>query len=108
GRGRRPLRHEPRPRAPLPDGGGDAQLDQVRAELPGLIKISACIICFNEEANIRACLESVKFLDEIVVVDSGSKDRTLEIARELTGRVVERAWPGHIEQKNFAVDAAAN
>jgi glycosyltransferase involved in cell wall biosynthesis len=71
-------------------------------------KVSACIICFDEEPNIRACLESVRFCDEIVVVDSGSRDRTREIAREFTDRVVERAWPGHIEQKNFAIDAAKN
>lgn len=71
-------------------------------------KVSACIICFNEEANIRACLESVRFCDEIVVIDSGSTDRTLEIAREHTDRVVVRPFPGHIEQKNFAIDAARN
>ena len=71
-------------------------------------RVSACIICVNEEANIRACLESVRFCDEIVVVDSGSKDRTLEIARELTDRITVREWPGHIQQKNFAIAAATN
>src|SRR5205807_1732791 len=97
--------------APLPERGRAHQLDEGRPRLPGLkvpTKVSACIICFNEQANLQACLESVRFCDEVVVVDSGSTDRTLEIARELTDRVVVRAWPGHIEQKNFAIDAAKN
>ncbi|HVY61295.1 MAG TPA: glycosyltransferase family 2 protein [Planctomycetota bacterium] len=71
-------------------------------------KLSACIICVNEEANIRACLESVMFCDEVVVVDSGSRDRTVEIAREMGARVIERGWPGHIEQKNFALEQATH
>ena len=71
-------------------------------------KLSACIICVNEEAHIRACIEAVAFCDEIVVVDSGSKDRTVEIARGLGARVIERGWPGHIEQKNFALEAATH
>ncbi len=70
-------------------------------------KFSVAIICCNEEANIRDCLESVKWADEIVVVDSGSTDRTLAIAREYTDRIIERPWPGHLEQKNFALEQAA-
>jgi len=68
--------------------------------------ISVCIITFNEQENIRACLESVKWADEIVVVDSRSTDRTVEIAREYTDRVIARPWPGHVEQKTFALDQA--
>lgn len=68
--------------------------------------ISVCIICFNEERNIRDCLESVKWADEIIVVDSFSTDRTVEIAREYTDKVVQRKWPGHVEQKNVALEMA--
>jgi len=70
-------------------------------------KISATIICQNEEINIRGCLESVRWADEIVVVDAGSADRTVEIAREYTDKVFHNPWPGHKEQKNFALDRAA-
>lgn len=68
--------------------------------------LSVCIITLNEEENIRDCLESVQWADEIVVVDSGSTDATVRIAREYTERVIERGWPGHVEQKNFALDQA--
>lgn len=73
---------------------------------PAAPRISACIISYNEEANIAACLESVSWCDEVVVVDSFSKDRTAAIARERGARVVEAAWPGHVAQKNRAVDEA--
>jgi glycosyltransferase involved in cell wall biosynthesis len=65
--------------------------------------ISCCIICFNEEPNIRRCLESVKWCDEIVVIDSFSTDRTVEICREYTSRIIQRPWPGYVEQKRFAL-----
>ncbi len=70
--------------------------------------ISVCIIAKNEEKKIRDCLESVRWADEIVVVDSHSSDTTVDICREYTDRVIIRDWPGHIEQKNFAVDSAAH
>lgn len=69
-------------------------------------KVSAIIVCFNEEANIRACLESVRWCDEIVVVDSYSTDRTLDVVREFTDRIFIRVWPGYREQKQFALDQA--
>lgn len=71
-----------------------------------MIPISATIITYNEERNIRACLESVAWLPHIVVIDSGSTDATVEIAREFTDHVVVTDWPGHVAQKNRAVDAA--
>jgi glycosyltransferase involved in cell wall biosynthesis len=71
-------------------------------------KVSACIITFNEERNLRECLESVKWADEIVVIDSGSTDATVAIAKEYTERVYVRDWPGHVAQKNRALEAAAN
>jgi len=69
-----------------------------------MVRISAAIICFNEEPNIRECLKSVSWCDEIVVVDSGSTDRTVEIAREFTDRVHHRPWPGYVEQVRFAME----
>lgn len=70
--------------------------------------ISVCIITHNEEQKIRRCLESVKWAEEIVVVDSGSTDRTVDICREYTSRVYHRPFPGHIEQKNNALDLASH
>jgi glycosyltransferase involved in cell wall biosynthesis len=68
--------------------------------------ISICIICFNEEKNINRCLESSTWADEIIVVDSISQDRTVEIAKEYTDKVYQRAWPGYVDQKNFALSKA--
>jgi glycosyltransferase involved in cell wall biosynthesis len=71
-------------------------------------KLSVIIITKNESANIRACLESVAWADEIIVVDSGSTDGTLEIAREFTPHVhVHADWPGFGAQKNRALDYAS-
>lgn len=70
--------------------------------------ISACIITFNEEKNIRDCLESIKWVDDIVVVDSFSQDNTVQVSREYTDRVFETAWQGHVKQKNCALDHAKN
>ncbi len=69
-------------------------------------KISACITCFNEEDKIRRCLESLSWCDEIIVVDSYSTDRTLEICKEYTDRVYQHEWLGYIGQKNWARDRA--
>jgi glycosyltransferase involved in cell wall biosynthesis len=66
------------------------------------MKISATIITYNEERNIARAIESLRCCDEILVVDSGSNDRTCEIAGNLGARVLESAWLGYAEQKNFA------
>ncbi len=71
-------------------------------------KVSACIISMNEEDRIADCIASVGWCDEILVVDSHSVDRTREIAASLGARVIERDWPGHVLQKEFAVRAAAH
>jgi glycosyltransferase involved in cell wall biosynthesis len=68
------------------------------------LKISATIITLNEESNIKAACESVSWADEIVVVDSGSTDRTREIAASLGAKMITNAWPGFGLQKQFAVD----
>ena len=69
-------------------------------------KLSVTIITKDEQANIERAIKSVLFADEIVVVDSGSTDKTCEIAGEYTDRVIFNEWPGHVKQKQFAVDAA--
>lgn len=70
-------------------------------------KLSVILITKNEAANIRDCLASVAFADEIVLVDSGSTDDTVAIARELGAQVFEFAdWPGFGAQKNRALSFA--
>ena len=64
--------------------------------------VSAIVVCFNEERNIGDCLESLRWCDEIVVVDSFSTDGTLDICRRYTQRVIQRAWTGYRAQKAFA------
>ena len=67
-------------------------------------RVSCFIICRDEERNIRAALESVKWCDEIVIVDSFSRDRTLEICRQYTNRIYQRPWPGFVAQKAFGLE----
>jgi glycosyltransferase involved in cell wall biosynthesis len=69
-------------------------------------RLSVAIITRNEERNLPACLASVAFADEIVVVDHASTDRTVQIAHERGARVIETVdWPGFGAQKNRALDA---
>ena len=72
--------------------------------MEGRSSISAFIICFNEEANIRRALESVRWCDEIIIVDSGSTDSTLSICKEYNVKIFERPWPGFVLQKRFALE----
>jgi hypothetical protein len=69
--------------------------------------LSACIIARDEEERLPACLAGLAFCDEIVVVDSGSRDRTREIARAAGAKVVENPWPGFAIQRNVAIDHAS-
>lgn len=69
--------------------------------------LSVIIIAKNEEANIGRCLESVRFADEIVVLDSGSMDKTVEIAKRYTDKVYETDWQGYGVQKQRALEKAA-
>jgi glycosyltransferase involved in cell wall biosynthesis len=66
--------------------------------------LSVAIVTLNEEANIGRTLESVRWADEIVLVDSGSTDRTCEIAREYAAKVIVEPWRGFVAQKNFALE----
>lgn len=70
------------------------------------VPISGVVITFNEAENLRECLESLDWVDELVVVDSFSTDRTVEIARELTPKVYQRPWAGFVAQKNDACSLA--
>jgi glycosyltransferase involved in cell wall biosynthesis len=66
--------------------------------------LSVAIITLNEEERLPACLESITFADEVVVVDSGSTDRTREVAAVHGARVFSESWRGYSAQKQFAVD----
>jgi len=70
--------------------------------------LSVIVITKNEALNIRACLESVRWADEIIVVDSGSTDETVAICREFTPHVYIHDWPGFGAQKNRALGYANN
>ncbi|RMD82223.1 MAG: glycosyltransferase family 2 protein [Candidatus Dadabacteria bacterium] len=66
--------------------------------------IGAYVYTFNEEANIAACLESVSWCDELVVVDANSTDRTREIAARMGARVIQHDWEGFRQQAQFALE----
>jgi hypothetical protein len=68
--------------------------------------VCACIITHDEEERLPDALASVAFCDELIVVDSGSHDRTVGIARAAGARVIENPWPGFGAQRNVAIDAA--
>ena len=70
--------------------------------------LSAVLITRNAAAILEPCLESLAFVDEIVVVDSGSSDGTPELARKRGARVVAKEWLGYGRQKQFAVEQAKN
>lgn len=72
------------------------------------MKITATIITLNEERNIARAIESLRCCDEILVMDSGSNDRTMELAGNLGARVVESPWRGYAGQKNRAAECACN
>ena len=71
------------------------------------MKITATIITLNEERHIARAIESLRCCDEILVVDAGSIDRTVELACNLGARIVESPWHGYAVQKNYAAGEAA-
>ncbi len=73
-----------------------------------MAKLSIIICCRDNELTMEAACKSCTWADELIVVDSGSKDRTLEIARKFTDRIVVEPWRGHSKQKRFAADLAKN
>jgi hypothetical protein len=79
--------------------------DRVRtAEGPAHAPVSCAVVCQDEAAKIGACLAGVAWCAEVVVVDGGSRDATVAIARASGARVIEHAWPGYRAQKQFAFD----
>jgi glycosyltransferase involved in cell wall biosynthesis len=72
------------------------------------VKISVCIIAFNEENKIAEAIESASWADEILVVDSESTDRTRAIAESLGARVLTKKWTGFARQKQYAADCATH
>ena len=72
------------------------------------MKISAVIIAFNEEEKIADAINSLLWADEILLVDSESTDRTIEIAESLGAKIITQSWLGFSKQKQFAVDNAAH
>lgn len=78
----------------------------IHADCQLKMPLSVILITGNEAANIRECLESVAWADEIIVVDSGSADATVQIAREMGARVYQHDWLGFGPQKNRALSYA--
>ena len=70
---------------------------------PGSVPVSVVVLTMNEEPNIRRCLASVAWADQVVVVDSGSADRTVPLARATGAEVVDQPWLGFSAQREFAL-----
>ena len=73
-----------------------------------MIKISAVIITKDEEERITPTLESLPWIDEIVIVDAHSRDRTRELCKKYTDKVYVREWKGYVEQKNYVLQLATH
>ncbi len=73
------------------------------------VKITACLITLNEESDLPRCLASVlPLVDEVVIIDSGSTDKTVALAQEKGARVIHHKWLGYVGQKNFAIQQATH
>ena len=81
-------------------------MDAQAQRAPG--RLSACIIACNEADRIADCIRSASFCDEVLVVDSGSTDDTVDIARRCGAKVLHNPWPGYRSQKQFATTHAAH
>jgi (heptosyl)LPS beta-1,4-glucosyltransferase len=80
--------------------------ETIQAAGGGRERVSACLIVQDEQRNLPGALASVSFCDEVIVVDGGSADRTVQIALDHGATVIENPWPGFAAQRNVALDAA--
>jgi glycosyltransferase involved in cell wall biosynthesis len=71
-------------------------------------KISVFIVTFNEATNIERCLQALTWVDEVIIVDSGSSDSTLDICRKYTSNIYENEFIDYSQQKNFALSKVKN
>lgn len=83
--------------------GASSSITTGNAGSTGRLPVSAFIIAFNEEDHIAGCIKSLSFCDEVIVIDSFSTDRTVEIAREAGARVVQHKWGGYRAQKEYGL-----
>lgn len=90
--------------APVVQRGSGGSAAAILRALPE--SLTACVIALDEEERLPACLQSLSFCDEVVVVDGGSGDRTVAIAREAGAHVIESPWRGFAAQRNVALDLA--
>ncbi|MEW6057816.1 MAG: glycosyltransferase family 2 protein [Bdellovibrionota bacterium] len=72
-----------------------------------MARISACVIAYNEDRSIARCLNSLRFADEIIVIDGLSTDRTVEISKSIATKVVQARWEGFAKQRNRALSEAS-
>ncbi|HEY1457645.1 MAG TPA: glycosyltransferase family 2 protein, partial [Solirubrobacteraceae bacterium] len=92
-----PERPDDTDRPGQPPGAGEPSLGQT---------VTACVIVRDEQRTLSRCLNSLRFCGEVLVVDSGSRDATVQIARAAGAVVVENPWPGFAAQRNVAIDHA--
>ena len=85
----------------------EATVEELKAT-EGRLPLSVIITTFNEEINVVDCLESVLWADEILLVDSYSTDRTVELARQFPVRILQRRYYGSAAQKNWSLDRISN
>ncbi len=71
-------------------------------------KLSVAIITKNNEKTIKKCISSALFADEIIVVDSGSRDKTIQICKNLGCKIIQKEWMGFGKQKQFAIESCKN
>src|SRR5574341_2559299 len=98
----------------MSEGLGEVRMDQEKISVspspvarhpsPDSVLVAAVVITKNEERNIAACLASLAWVDERIVVDACSTDRTVAMAEAAGARVFVRPWPGYGPQKNFGME----
>jgi hypothetical protein len=97
----------PRPEDARPSEDRLATREPAPASEPDRERIAACLIVQDEQEHLPKALASVAFCDEVIVVDGGSRDRTVELARAAGAKVIQNPWPGYAAQRNVALDAAS-